>query len=118
MARFEDLHFWGYHGTSIENARRILDMGFSFYNDDVFFAPSDNLSFAKSHGKRRAVEHADSSFGVVQALFPGHELELGLDGDQIHIPREEVERIKVIGFMAYNLSGGLIERVGFPESSS
>ena len=98
-----NIHIGGYHGTDFRSAERIAEEGFRDGNGDVFLAPLDNLSFAQTHGARRAREVGDQYYGVVQAMFPGKKLEFGLGGEQIRIPTDEVGRIIVVGLRVYDL---------------
>lgn len=92
----------GYHGTDLRSAERIAVEGFLEINGDIFFAPLDNLTFAQSHGERRAREIGDAEYGVVQAMFPAKRLELGMHGDQIQIPASEIGRITVVALRIYS----------------
>lgn len=99
----QEIHIGGYHGTDLSSAERIATEGFQETNGDVFFAPLDNLSFAQSHGQRRAEDLGDAEYGVLQAMFLGKQLELGMGGDQIKIPACEVNRITIVALRAYSL---------------
>ena len=91
----QKFHFAGFHGTSVANAKRIEEAGFTDTNGDVFFAPMDNMGFAMTHGRRRATEYGDAQYAVVTATFPARGLEFGLGGDQIRVPREQIGSIAV-----------------------
>jgi hypothetical protein len=109
MAELGSLQFAGYHGTSIGNARNIEQSGFRQDTGTICFAPMDNIFFAQSHGRRRAQELGDATFGVVLANFPPHPLELGLSGDQINVPAARVGDIVVRKVLEFEtLSSGLI----------
>ncbi len=99
----DELHNGGYHGIDLYNAERIAEEGFLETNGDVFFAPLDNLHFAQINGERRAREKGNKEYGIVQAMFPGNQLEFGLGGDQIRIPVDEIGRITIVGLQVYDL---------------
>ena len=106
---FEDLHFAGYHGTSISNAKVIEEKGFQTSGSPICFAPMDNLFFALNHGQRRSQENGDSQYGVVQASFPAQRLEFGLGGDQINVPASLVGEITVRAVLVFDaLPSGLL----------
>ena len=92
----------GYHGTDVASAEQIIQHGFRVDSDAVFFAPLDNLKFAQTHGERRARDRGDTSYAVIQAIFPGKMLEFGLKGDQVKIPLAEIGTISIIGLQIYD----------------
>ncbi len=95
--------FSGYHGTSVRKATLIVEEGFAEGNGPVCFALMDNLTFAQSHGVRRAEEEGDESFGVIVATFPTRRVELGMHGDQVVVPELEVGRISVSFMMEFEI---------------
>lgn len=96
-----DILFAGYHGTSISNARSIERDDFQNNGNPIYFALMDNLNFAMQHGQRRAGEYNDSQYGVVLANFPPQELKLGLQGDQLEVPPEDIGRIIVRNVLVF-----------------
>lgn len=101
----ERLHIGGYHGTDDRSAAQIAESGFNPANGDVFFAPLDNLIFAQNHGARRASDRGDTTYTVVQGIFPGRKLEFGLGGDQLKVPADQASRIGVVALHQFDLQG-------------
>lgn len=97
------LHMGGYHGTDVQSAERIVEVGFQRNGGDVYFAPLDNIYFAQTHGERRARDRGESQYAIIQAMFPGKKLEFGMGGDQIRVPVAEIGRISVVGLRIYDL---------------
>ena len=100
----------GYHGTSRSEAEKIAEEGFkdTLNHDYIFFAQLRNLELAQYHGKRKAKNLNEPTYGVIQATFPARHAEFGYRGSrrrdhQIEIPVSEIGRITIVALRIYNV---------------
>lgn len=109
------LYTAGYHGTSVEQAMRIVEIGFDTTASSVVFSPTDDMWAAAHRAIRASVGQRE--FAVVEATFPSVPVVHTLDGEQLILPPEILADVEVVRIMAWQMqaNSGIPPRQLFPE---
>ncbi|MGB4761881.1 MAG: hypothetical protein WBP12_00825 [Candidatus Saccharimonas sp.] len=113
------LYTAGYHGTSVQQAMRIVESGFEPTAGGVVFVPMDDM-WQAAH---RAVTEStgELEFALVAATFPKTPLTYNKDfNPEITIPPELVNQIYIVRVIAWQMrrNSGIPPRLLYPAEPS